>query len=80
MYSENRFVYFQIILCFGIAIFTYLYVGYAVLALIVELNTIFLHMQQLFQTCGFSKSNQYYRLNSLINLGGYYKKQFYTVS
>lgn len=58
-----------IILCFGIAIFTYLYVGYAVLALIVELNTIFLHMRQLFQTCGFSKSNQYYRLNSLINLG-----------
>lgn len=58
-----------IIICFGIAIFTYFYVGYAILALIVELNTIFLHMRQLLQMCGFSRSNQYYRLNSLINLG-----------
>ena len=45
--------------------------GYAVLALVVELNSIFLHIRQLLQTCGFSKSNQYYRLNSLINLGRY---------
>lgn len=61
--------HFVIIVCFGIAIFTYFYVGYAILALIVELNTIFLHVRQLLQTCGFSKSNQFYRLNSLINLG-----------
>ena len=45
--------------------------GYSVLALIVELNTIFLHLRQLLQTCGVPKSNQYYRLNSLINLGEY---------
>ena len=62
---------FQIITCFGIAVFTKLYVGYAVLALVVELNSIFLHLRQLLQTCGFSRSNQYYRLNSLVNLGKY---------
>lgn len=58
-----------IILCFGIAIFTKVYVGYAVLALIVELNSIFLHLRQLLQCCGFSKTSSLYRLNSLVNLG-----------
>ena len=81
-YLFNTFLYlFQIIVCFGIAIFTYFYVGYAILALIVELNTIFLHVRQLLQTCGFSKSNQFYRLNSLINLGMYLQNvylQFYS--
>ncbi|XP_060565612.1 TLC domain-containing protein 2-like [Ruditapes philippinarum] len=58
-----------IISCFGLAILTKLYVGYAVLALVVELNSIFLHTRQLLQCLGFSRTNSFYRLNSLINLG-----------
>jgi len=62
---------FQIILCFGIAILTKVYIGYAVLALVVEINSVFLHMRQLLQCCGFPRTNSLYRLNSLINLGMY---------
>ncbi|KAK3589146.1 hypothetical protein CHS0354_017114 [Potamilus streckersoni] len=58
-----------IIVCFAVAIVTKLYVGYAVVALLVELNSIFLHMRQLLQICGFQKDNQFYRLNSIVNLG-----------
>ncbi|KAL4223232.1 TLC domain-containing protein 2 [Mactra antiquata] len=58
-----------IILCFGLAVCTKLYIGYAVLALIVELNSIFLHLRQLLQCCGIPKTNSLYRLNSLVNLG-----------
>ncbi|KAK6192485.1 hypothetical protein SNE40_003942 [Patella caerulea] len=59
-----------VIFCaFSIAVFTRLYVGYAVVSLLVELNSIFLHIRQLLQILGYSKNNCLYRLNSLINLG-----------
>lgn len=58
-----------IFICFGIAIVTRMYIGYAVVALIVELNSIFLHIRQLLQICQFSKNHSVYRLNSLVNLG-----------
>ncbi|XP_012942870.1 TLC domain-containing protein 2 [Aplysia californica] len=57
-----------IISCFMVAVLTRHYVGYAVVALIVEINSIFLHFRQLLQICGTSKFNPWYRLNSLINL------------
>ncbi|CAH1800424.1 unnamed protein product [Owenia fusiformis] len=60
-----------IIICFGIAIMSYIYVGYACLALMVELNSAFLHLRQLLQILGFKKDNSTYRLNSLVNLGTY---------
>ncbi|XP_076106701.1 TLC domain-containing protein 2-like [Mytilus galloprovincialis] len=58
-----------IFICFGIAIVTKLYIGYAVVALVIEINSIFLHIRQLLQICRYSKNNSAYRLNSLINLG-----------
>ncbi|XP_064612890.1 TLC domain-containing protein 2-like [Liolophura sinensis] len=60
-----------ILCCFGITIVTHLYVGYAVVALIVELNSIFLHLRQLFQILEISRGSALYRLNSLINLATY---------
>ncbi|CAL1527275.1 unnamed protein product [Lymnaea stagnalis] len=57
-----------IITCFMVAVSSRHYVGYAVVALMVELNSIFLHLRQLLQICGVSKFNPWYRFNSLINL------------
>jgi hypothetical protein len=60
-----------IILCFGIAIVTQHYIGYSVVALIVEINSIFLHGRQLLQILKVPKQSSLYRTNSLINLGTY---------
>ncbi|XP_059166039.1 TLC domain-containing protein 2-like [Physella acuta] len=60
-----------IITCFMVAVWTRHYVGYAVVALLVEINSIFLHSRQLLQICGVSKFNPWYRLNSLINLASF---------
>ncbi|XP_076341125.1 TLC domain-containing protein 2-like [Tachypleus tridentatus] len=57
-----------VILCFGITVCTKLYVGYALAALLVEVNNIFLHLRQLMVIVSISKSNPWYRLNSLANL------------
>ena len=57
------------ILCFGLAELTRLYVGYAVVALLVEVNSVFLHTRQLFIIQGFSRQHSVYRLNSLVNVG-----------
>ncbi|XP_061189669.1 TLC domain-containing protein 2-like [Saccostrea echinata] len=58
-----------IIICFGVSIVSRMYVGYAVVALVIELNSIFLHLRQILQICQFKKDNKLYRLNSIINLG-----------
>ncbi|CAG5132301.1 unnamed protein product [Candidula unifasciata] len=57
-----------IICCFMVPVLSHHYVGYAVVALMVEWNSIFLHLRQLLQICGVSKLNAWYRLNSLTNL------------
>ena len=56
-------------MCFGIAIITQHYVGYAVVALIVEINSIFLHLRQLLQVLKVPRDSLPYRINSLVNLG-----------
>lgn len=61
--------HFCVILCFGLAELTRLYVGYAVVALLVEVNSVFLHTRQLFIIQGFSRQHSVYRLNSLVNVG-----------
>lgn len=58
-----------IITCYLVAVTTKLYVGYAVVGLLVELNSIFLHLRQLLQICAFRRNNGFYRFNSLLNLG-----------
>ena len=48
---------------------TRMYVGYAVVALLVEINSIFLHIRQLLQVCGYSRKDPIFQVNSIINLG-----------
>ncbi|KAJ8880374.1 hypothetical protein PR048_016843 [Dryococelus australis] len=60
-----------VILCFGLAVSTRYYLGYGLMALLVEMNSIFLHMRQLLLIQGVPKSRLFYRLNSLFCLGGY---------
>ena len=62
-------VYLQIIACYMVAVTTRLYVGYAVVGLLVEVNSIFLHLRQLMQICSLPRNRGLYRFNSLINLG-----------
>ena len=63
------FCFFQVTTCFGIAVTTRVYIGYAIVALIIELNSIFLHLRQLFQVLKVPKDSNIYRTNSLICLG-----------
>ncbi|KAL7642129.1 UNVERIFIED_CONTAM: hypothetical protein RMT77_006689 [Armadillidium vulgare] len=57
-----------VIVCFGLSIMTTFYIGYAVVSLLVEINSIFLHSRQLFNIVGTQKSDFTYRLNSLMNI------------
>ncbi|XP_069134902.1 TLC domain-containing protein 2-like [Argopecten irradians] len=75
VYQRNRQSYelmghhVVILICFTIAIVTRIYVGYSVVALLIEINSIFLHLRQLMLICGISKNNSCYRFNSVVNLG-----------
>ncbi|MGH0134686.1 UNVERIFIED_CONTAM: hypothetical protein FKN15_036658 [Acipenser sinensis] len=46
------------------------YIGFAVVALLVEINSIFLHLRQILLMANLSTSTLY-RLNSMLNLGTY---------
>ncbi|KAL5016682.1 hypothetical protein ScPMuIL_006271 [Solemya velum] len=75
LYQRNKQSYellghhFVIASCFTIAVSTRVWIGYACVALIFELNSIFLHIRMLLTICGFKKTDKTYRLNSLINIG-----------
>ncbi|XP_076036418.1 TLC domain-containing protein 2-like [Oratosquilla oratoria] len=58
-----------VILCFGLAVWTKQFTGYAVMALFVEVNSVFLHIRQIMIVTGVPKDNEYYRLTSLFNIG-----------
>jgi len=60
--------HFCVITCFGLAELTHRYIGYAVVALLVEVNSVFLHLRQLFIIQGVSRQHPIYRLNSLFNI------------
>lgn len=61
--------HFLVILCFSIAATTGKYVAYAALALMVEVNSVFLHARQLFIITGEPKSSLRYKCNALLNVG-----------
>lgn len=58
-----------VIICFGLAVVTKYYQGYALVSLLIEINSIFLHIRQLLIIQGWQKSNMFYRINSVFNLG-----------
>ena len=60
-----------VIFCFGLAVVFKRFVNYVVVALICEINSVFLHTRQLLHMAGYSRSSYFYRLNSLINIFTY---------
>ncbi|KAJ8266743.1 hypothetical protein GJAV_G00134200 [Gymnothorax javanicus] len=65
---ELLFHHLVVISCFGLSAVTQRYVGFAVVALLVEINSVFLHLRQMLRLAGGAKSTPY-RLNSMLNLG-----------
>jgi len=58
-----------VIICFSIAVRTGQYVAYGGVSLIVEINSVFLHMRQLFIITEEPKSSFRYKVNSVLNVG-----------
>ncbi|XP_067866072.1 TLC domain-containing protein 2 [Heterodontus francisci] len=67
---ELLFHHAVVITCFGISVSLCSYVGFAVVALLVEINSIFLHLRQIFLMANMRKDTCF-RINSIINLGTY---------
>ncbi|KAM4797448.1 TLC domain-containing protein 2 [Rhinophrynus dorsalis] len=67
---ELLFHHTVVVTCFGISLLLHRYVGFAVVALLVEINSIFLHLRQILLMANLLKTT-FYRLNSLLNLGTY---------
>lgn len=67
---ELLFHHCVVITCFGIAVLSCRYVGFAVVALLVEINSVFLHLRQVLRMANLAKGTLY-RVNSMINLGTY---------
>ncbi|KPP58134.1 hypothetical protein Z043_124062, partial [Scleropages formosus] len=70
LYDSGSAEVVPVITCFSISVLTGRYVGFAVVALLVEINSIFLHLRQVLRMAGLAKSTMY-RLNSMVNLGTY---------
>ncbi|XP_072163810.1 TLC domain-containing protein 2-like [Diadema setosum] len=54
--------------CFGVSLYYKLYIGYAVVALMAEVNSIFLHARQLLLMNSWPKSSSLYLANSMVNV------------
>ncbi|XP_061775166.1 TLC domain-containing protein 2 [Nerophis ophidion] len=59
-----------VITCFGLSVATHLYIGFAVVALLVEINSVFLHLRQMLRMSNMAVGTAY-RVNSMVNLGTY---------
>ncbi|KAL2094590.1 hypothetical protein ACEWY4_009309 [Coilia grayii] len=68
---ELLFHHSVVITCFSIAVLKRQFVGFAVVALLVELNSVFLHLRQLLRMSGVATRGALYRLNSGLTLGSY---------
>ncbi|XP_044286538.1 TLC domain-containing protein 2 isoform X2 [Varanus komodoensis] len=67
---ELLFHHSVVIACFGFAFLVHRYVGFAMVALLVEINSIFLHLRTILRMAGLANTPSY-RLTSLLNLGTY---------
>ncbi|NXX73551.1 TLCD2 protein, partial [Urocolius indicus] len=67
---ELLFHHAVVIVCLGIAVLLQQYVGFALVALLVEINSIFLHLRQILLMANLAHS-ACYRLTSILNLGTY---------
>lgn len=69
-----------VIFCFGLSLLSHTYVGYAAVALIVEINSVFLHLRLICQMLGFARSEPPYRVVSLFNLGTFIVFRIFTLA
>ncbi|XP_063002646.1 TLC domain-containing protein 2 [Elgaria multicarinata webbii] len=67
---ELLFHHSVVIACFGFAFLVHRFVGFAMVALLVEINSIFLHLRTILLMAGLARTASY-RLTSLLNLGTY---------
>ncbi|XP_035288900.1 TLC domain-containing protein 2-like [Anguilla rostrata] len=67
---ELLFHHSVVISCFGLSALSRRYLGFAAVALLVELNSVFLHLRQMLRMAGGAKTTPY-RVNSMVNLGTY---------
>ncbi|XP_056297435.1 TLC domain-containing protein 2 [Pseudoliparis swirei] len=67
---ELLFHHIVVITCFGFSVLSCRYVGFAVVALLVEINSVFLHLRQMLRLAGDAAGTPY-RVNSIVNLGTY---------
>ncbi len=74
MYNPKRSTYellfhhFCVICCFGLSAYSRKFIPYACLALMIEINSIFLHLRQLLLIKGYPKQGLMYRMVSLLNV------------
>uniref|UniRef100_A0A8C6X127 TLC domain-containing protein n=1 Tax=Naja naja TaxID=35670 RepID=A0A8C6X127_NAJNA len=67
---ELLFHHSVVIVCFGFAFLVRRFVGFAMVALLVEINSVFLHLRTILRMAGLVNTASF-RLASLINLGTY---------
>ncbi|XP_030192909.1 TLC domain-containing protein 2 [Gadus morhua] len=67
---ELLFHHVVVITCFGISVLSFRFVGFAVVALLVEINSVFLHLRQMLRMADLASGTPY-RVNSIVNLGTY---------
>ncbi|XP_068440491.1 TLC domain-containing protein 2 [Clinocottus analis] len=67
---ELLFHHVVVITCFGFSVLSCRYIGFGVVALLVEVNSVFLHIRQMMRLAGIAVGTLY-RVNSIINLGTY---------
>lgn len=60
-----------VILCFGVSVTAQKFLGYVIVALLCEINSIFLHSRMIMKLSGICNQSVIYRVNSLINIGTY---------
>ncbi|KAK9503968.1 hypothetical protein O3M35_010418 [Rhynocoris fuscipes] len=58
-----------VISCFSVSMTQRRYAGYTLMALLVEVNSVFLHVRQLMLMVNKSKNDPFYRINNSFNLG-----------
>lgn len=66
---ELVFHHVLVILCFGLAITTYNFLGFCIVGLLVEVNSVFLHARQLMNLQRIHRGTKMYRINSIVNIG-----------
>lgn len=67
--TELLLHHFLVIACFLNTVIYKRFIGYNMLALMIEISNIFLHFRQLLLLSNYSKLSSLYRINSVTNIG-----------